>query len=310
MEQYRKLSKLLKPNAQSIICGCAVKSNAQIVDQYFQGDTFGPREKRILNDLVDATTPIENFEYPFLVGDGRGRYLKELNFFEKFISDTIRIKVNEGCLNNCTFCGIKDAIGHLKSTPMENIQEQLNDGLNKDYKKVCLISEDVAAWGMDLKSNVSSLVQGVLDTDRDFDLGLFDMNPRWLIKYWDDLKHQLLDPRVKEILIPIQSGSDRILELMKRHHEAYPVAQIVKWLKTHAPNVKIGASVIVGFPSETDADFEQTRVLLENFDYASVSWFSPISGKKAAFMNEIIENELMDQRAKACSEVTECRIFT
>lgn len=310
MNYLDELRLTLKPDARVIVCGCATKTAPGIVARRFEGETFGPREQHLLDAMLGAEVSIETFEHPFELGAPGDDFDPSRYFFENFDSSTVQLKVARGCLSACAFCAIRHATGLLASRAPAELEQQLREGLATGFTKVCLIGEDVAAYGLDIHTDISSLIERLLTIDAPYAMGLFDMNPRWVIEQFDRLEPLLLDPRVREILLPVQSGSDRILDAMRRQHSASDQLRVVERITSRRPDVLLGASVIAGFPGETEDDFARTMDLLKHFTYASVSAFSPVLGTPAADMPDQVPRKLRIERAQRARAVTHARVFS
>ena len=111
--------------------------------------------------------------------------------------------------------------------------------------------------------------------------------------------------RIEDIRMPIQSGSDRILKLMKRPYKIHDVKRVISGLRANLPNLKIYTHILVGFPGETAFDFEQSRQLLKELDFAEVDVYSyeERSGTSAYFMPEKVPTEIKIQRVSALEDL-------
>lgn len=312
MQQFKDLRRQLKADCNIVVGGCLAKTDPDQIRMVHTGPVFGPREKHKLDSFISSAIPLHDVAYPFMAQGGNATWDPQIDFFENFTDGTIRLATGQGCLNKCTFCAIRFATGPLQSISAEALKSQLETGISSGLKKACLLGEDVAAWGKDIGSDISYLLESLLEVPGNVDLGLFDMNPRWLIKSFERLKRSFADRRIREILIPYQSGSDRILKRMARHHKASALAKVLDELRTMAPTVKLGAVVIVGFPGESRQDAIQTAEMLSYFDYAQINAYSPVSGTVAAGMIDFenVPSQEVEERAQRCAEhVKNSRFF-
>jgi tRNA-2-methylthio-N6-dimethylallyladenosine synthase len=122
---------------------------------------------------------------------------------------------------------------------------------------------------VDCGLSVVDLFKRLFAFEEKFELIINDLNPRWLVKYGDELITLLAEnaDKIDYILMPVQTGSEKILTLMKRGHTVAGVREQLKVLKKAAPGIKVGTHVLVGFPGETDADFQATVEFLKALDF-------------------------------------------
>jgi MiaB/RimO family radical SAM methylthiotransferase len=222
------------------------------------------------------------------------RFLFEQKFY---------IKIAHGCAGTCTYCAIKIACGDLRSINPEAIVSEFKKGLAKGYKTFVLVAEDTGCYGLDLDTNIVSLLHGLLSKKGDFKLIIRDFKPNWLIRYYDSLaplleKHK---NKIGGITLPIQSGSNRILELMKRQYNIDDVKACIKDLKKRIPELSLYTQIITGFPGETEDDFEQTRKLIRDLEFTDFDLYcyEDRPGTASAAMPEKIPEEIKLRRRKA-----------
>ncbi len=182
--------------------------------------------------------------------------------------------LSRGCQGQCTYCGIPSAVGPLKSLPLERIVSNFRSILKQGNRVIGLVATDVGSYGQDNGSSVVELFQRLFAFDEKFQLIINDFNPRWLVEYADDLIDLFAAnaEKIDYILMPIQSGSEKILSLMQRRHTASEVWEHMLALKKAVPGIRIGTHVLVGFPGETEEDLDATLDFLKkvNFYYLKV----------------------------------------
>jgi tRNA A37 methylthiotransferase MiaB len=184
--------------------------------------------------------------------------------------------ISIGCPGECTYCGIRKAAGPLHSIPLQTVISRFEHIIAQGNKLIALVAADVGAYGQDIEMNIVHLLDKFFAIEKDYMLLISDFHPRWLIQYSDDVIRLLSQNqnRIEHISIPIQSGSDKILSLMKRHVSSTEIKTHVKKLKQAAPNIPITTHVLVGFPGESDDDFNQTLELLHEVDFDDILAFS------------------------------------
>lgn len=208
--------------------------------------------------------------------------------------------LSRGCQGQCTYCGIPSAVGPLKSLPLERIVDNFSSILAQGNRVIGLVATDVGSYGQDIGSSVVKLFQRLFAFDEKFQLIINDFNPRWLVEYSDDLIDLFAAnaEKVDYILMPIQSGSERILSLMKRRHTASEVLEHTLALKKAVPGIHIGTHVMVGFPGETEEDFNATLDFLKtvSFYYLKVFKYDDRPRIEAAKLPRKVPEKIKRQR--------------
>ena len=181
------------------------------------------------------------------------------------------IRIARGCDEKCSYCAIRFAVGRFRSKPLRDVLAEFNAGLERGYDLFELLADDVGPYGTDLGTDLPTLLREVFDRRASFRLSLTDVHPRYLIRYRAALIDLLAvhGDRVEVMRVPVQSGSDRILDLMQRPYAVAEVADAVDELRREAPTVKLETHILVGFPGETEADFEETISFLQRVPFDS-----------------------------------------
>jgi len=182
------------------------------------------------------------------------------------------VRISYGCESYCTYCAIRLFSGHLTSIPPEKVLDTINIGLKDGYKTFSLVGEDAGAYGLDIGSNITNLLKSILSIDEEIKIRFNDFSPKWLIMYFQEfhkifIKHH---GNIDRFMLPIQSGSEKILKSMKRDHTAKDLRECLRALKRSVPNLQIESHVLVGFPGETEQDFLDTLELLQYLKFSEV----------------------------------------
>ena len=175
------------------------------------------------------------------------------------------VNIEEGCLDACAFCSTKLVKGRLRSEPEDAIVEQVRRLVDDGCLEIQLSGQDCACYGFDTGTNLAILTQKILSqVPGNYKIRLGMGNPRHILGYKDTLLECFQDERLYQFLhIPVQSGSDRVLQLMNRKHSAEDFRKFALELQKKFPLFTLSTDLIVGFPGETDADFRQTLDLLK-----------------------------------------------
>jgi len=175
------------------------------------------------------------------------------------------VNIEEGCLDACAFCSTRLVKGRLYSFAPEAIVQQVKTFVNDGCKEIQLTGQDCACYGFDIGTNLAELTQCILaQVPGDYKLRLGMGNPRHLRQYKDALLECFHDDRVYRFLhLPVQSGSPSVLQGMNRKHTVEDYRDFALELLEKFPLFTLSTDLIVGFPGETEKDFEQTLELLK-----------------------------------------------
>lgn len=175
------------------------------------------------------------------------------------------VNIEEGCLDACAFCSTKLVKGRLQSQPEDAIVDQVRRLVDDGCLEIQLSGQDCACYGFDTGSNLANLTQKILvQVPGDYKIRLGMGNPRHILGYKDALLECFQDERLYQFLhVPVQSGSERVLQLMNRKHSVKDFRNFALELQEKFPLFTLSTDLIVGFPGETDADFQETLDLLK-----------------------------------------------
>lgn len=184
------------------------------------------------------------------------------------------IRVSEGCEGHCSYCGIRKAIGRTRSKPIKVIQDELRCLVKSGQYRVNVCSSDVGSYGVDIQSSLPELLHAILMYDKRVRIEfLQDLNPDWVCYYKEKIIELAGEQRINGILMPVQSGSEKILKLMRRDLDLRKFKQCVADIRRQYPRIKLKTQVIVGFPTETEEDFQYTAGYLEECGFDQVDIF-------------------------------------
>lgn len=218
--------------------------------------------------------------------------------FEKKYYAGYTLLIGRGCVHNCSYCSIKKAIGPLKSKPIGLCLEEFKKGLKEGHTQFVLEADDVGVYGLDRGYNIIALLNKMTSIKGDYFLRLGVTHPTFLIKHIEEIEKILTRKKIRSIVLSIQSGSDRILNFMHRSYTRQDVEMLITKLKTADPNLELGTQFIVGFPTESWQDFNQTYQLLKtmNFDYGGVFKYSDVEGTESYIMEPKIPEKEKTKR--------------
>ena len=209
------------------------------------------------------------------------------------------IPITEGCNNFCTYCIVPYVRGRERSRRKEEIISEVQGLVNQGYKDITLLGQNVNSYGKDLDVDYdfADLLEELAHIEGDFLLHFMTSHPK-------DATKKLVDVIAnnkniaKQFHLPLQSGSDSILQKMNRHYQMDRYLEIVDYMKEKIPDIVISSDIIVGFPGETEEDFEGTLEALRQvrFDMIYSFIYSPRKGTPAAEMDEQIPSTVQSER--------------
>ncbi len=207
------------------------------------------------------------------------------------------LQISTGCMGKCTYCSEKFTT-KLKSRSIDEIKEAIYDGISRGYKLFGLNSDDASAYGKDINSSLGELLKEIVKIKEDIYFSIPEFNPNGLT---DEVIECLKDKKFLYITVPIQSGSQKILNLMKRPYKIDEAIEKIKLVKRNNKKLKINTHVIVGFPGETEADFLETYKILNSgiFDRVKVFMYNERPKTEAInFDNKVTREEKIRRRDK------------
>jgi len=217
------------------------------------------------------------------------------------------VEISNGCMSECTFCQTKLSKGDLTSYRIGDIVRQVKSEIDDGCKEVWLTSTDNGCYGFDIGADLPLLINSVCEIAKDFKVRVGMMNPMYMPRIRDGLLTSFEDDKVFKFLhVPVQSGSDRVLNEMKRGHTSETFRDIITKFRTKFPKFTVSTDIIVGFPTETDDDFQKTVELLEGTepDIVNLSRYSRRPGTDAAEWDQIEVSEVK-RRSKILSDLIE-----
>ena len=327
-------------SSKVIMTGCLPKINKGALSQFEEALIIPTEELSILDSIIDAKIPYNSIPESSIIRDvndlyhgtpikrirrklGFNRYFltilsylrKKLDFKTRnsyFDEGTYKIVISDGCVGNCTYCAIKFAMPKYTSIPEKQIVEKFRTGLQHNFKSFALTGADIGSYGIDINTNLPNLLDRLFAVEGDYKIILIDLNVRWLIKEYKSLFSVLKknEEKLHTIIIPIQSGSDKILRLMQRHYKIGEVKKCLSDFQENIPNINIATHIMVGFPGETESDFQMSLDLLKNlnFSHIQIYKYEDRPGTAASKLPDKLPPKIIDKRAKMLSKMKNATI--
>lgn len=268
--------------------GAAIRDRAPYVDV-----VFGPQTLHRLPEMIDAarTTKKPQVDISF----------PEIEKFDRLPEPRVDgpsafVSVMEGCSKYCTFCVVPYTRGEEVSRPLADVLAEVVHLAENGVKEVTLLGQNVNGYRYD-GHDFADLLHAVAAVEG---IGRIRYTTSHPLEFSDAIiqAHADIPQLVKYLHLPVQAGSDRILAAMKRNHTALEYKSRIRRLKAAVPDILISSDFIVGFPGETDKDFEQTMKLIEDvgFDFSYSFVYSSRPGTPAADLADDTPDEVKKQR--------------
>ena len=302
-------AKKRNPNAFNIIVGCYAQLKPKYISKIPGVDlVLGANEKFNVIDYVEQLDKANTFVYSCDIND--------VNKYESSYSvdDRTRsfLKVQDGCDYKCTYCTIPNARGISRSDSLENIKINVSEIASKDIKEIILTGVNIGDYGkgeFGNKKHETTFLELIKELDLTKNINRFrisSIEPNLL-------KNDIIDfvaisnLFVPHFHIPLQSGSNKILGLMKRRYRKELYEDRIRYIHSKINDVCIGVDVIVGFPGETDSDFQETYNFLLNLDisYLHVFSYSERDNTEASNMLNPVPKNVRFQRSKMLRSLSE-----
>ncbi len=214
------------------------------------------------------------------------------------------VPISSGCDSSCAYCCVRFAKGKLFSYPKEMIIKEIENSIRQGCKEIWLTSQDNASYGLEDKSSLPKLLNEISTIPGNFLVRVGMMNPKNVLPILDDLIESYQNDKIYKFLhLPIQSGDDKVLEKMNRDYKIEDFLKIVKGFRKNI-NFNLWTDVIVGFPEETEEQFENTIKIIENIkpDWTNVSKFG-LRNKTLAEKLEQLPRNIVNERSERMSEI-------
>ena len=296
---YSLLDKTLKLGKKVVVAGCV--SQADPLNPGLKGvSIIGVRHLEMVCEVVEEAM--------------KGRVVRLLEFKKGKRLNIPKVRKNpvveilpisSGCLGNCTFCKTRLARGTLCSYDPLEIKRQMETAVSEGVKEVWLTSQDSGAYGRDIGSDLTLLLDELVKVPGDYRIRLGMINPDLAKDMVPGLVRFLNHPKAfKFIHIPVQSGSDRVLKAMGRRYTRAQFIGLVKRLREGVPGLTVATDIITGFPTEGDEEHRETAALMRElkFPVLNLTKFYPRKGTTAAAM-KLHPTKLVKKRSMELAEL-------
>lgn len=255
--------------------------------------------KASIRQLVDAHFQGEILHPSNLEGD-----VFQFNTVDKSLHTRSSIKIQDGCDNFCTFCIIPKVRGRAVSRPLPQIIENVKDTLANGFKELVITGVNIGRYEWEDK-RFEDVLEAILNVPGDFRVRISSLEPDGFgDRFYDLFEHPKLAPHLH---LCLQSGSDKVLLRMRRMYDLNRFVDIVDRFRTKRPDFNFTSDLIVGFPGESETDFEESLDAITRFNFSHVHTFkySVRKGTRAERMEDQIAENIKTERSAILREASE-----
>ena len=282
-----------------LLAGClAQRCPEELLEAIPEADgIIGPGHIRSINEAIEGAY---NDEKPIYTESIETDYIE--NFKRDEVSITEYVKISEGCNNRCTYCIIPYLKGNNISRPIEAIVEEIKYLVSRGTREIILIAQNTTDYGIDLYGRYAlvDLLKALRDIE---DLKWVRILYAYPDHFDDSLIEEMRDnPKILPYIdIPIQHASDKVLRAMNRKTDRKAVERLIERLRDEIPHMAIRSTFLLGFPGETDDDFQEVIDFIEEtpIDRAGAFSYSKEEGTPAAELEDQVPEEIKRERVES-----------
>ncbi|MBE3136116.1 MAG: tRNA (N(6)-L-threonylcarbamoyladenosine(37)-C(2))-methylthiotransferase [Thermoplasmata archaeon] len=295
--EQRMLSRLKvfqKTHKKIVVTGCMPSVQPELITSIVPNAfLIPPQYIQYINDIMDGNRP------SFI--ETKKTMLPK--YFDTVIAP---IAIAEGCLLSCSYCITHFARGKLRSFPIQEIAADVCSAIKQGCKEIQLAAQDTASYGLDTRTNLGMLLTQVCTLDGAFRVRVGMMNPTTVQKNLDSILTAYKHHKIYKFLhLPVQSGDDEILEKMNRGYTVKDFTRLVERFRKTIPTLTLSTDVIIGFPTETEEQFNRTIELLKQIkpDIINITRFSARPLTTAKTMKGRVPTHVVKERSKRTTEI-------
>ena len=297
-------AKKMNPEAGVVAAGCFVQTENEKVDASID-IIIGNNKKKDIIEILDEYEAEHTFKKEIIDINHTKEY-EELHLSKTAEHTRAYIKVQDGCNQFCTYCIIPYARGRVRSRSYESVLEEVTTLAANGYKEVVLTGIHLSSYGVDTGDSLLHLIQGVHDVAGIERIRLGSLEPRIITEEFAKTISQL--PKMcPHFHLSLQSGCNETLKRMNRRYSAEEYFEKCELLRKYFKNPALTTDVIVGFPGETEEEFEESKAFVDkvNFYETHIFKYSRRAGTKADRMENQVPEEIKTKRSNILLEMNE-----
>jgi threonylcarbamoyladenosine tRNA methylthiotransferase MtaB len=290
-----------------VAVGCMVSADKERMAEMRGVDLVvdNVEKKEILSILKSRFPELFKEDIDELFSDFRRRRGEKTFLADFFGHNRAWVKIGDGCNQNCSYCIVPTVRGRLTNRSPEEIAAEISNLSAVGYNEVVLTAAHVGQYQFGRIDSLGRLIEYLLDQTDIARLRLSSIEPQEIDDSLLTAMSRAGTRVCRHLHIPLQSGSDKILKLMRRPYSSRDYIQTLEMARSRIENITIGADIIVGFPGESNQDFEKTSSIAELLDYLHVFSFSPRKGTAAAQFPERVDSSTIKDRNKALRGISD-----
>ncbi len=294
------------PEAVIAVMGCYSQVKPEEVSQIEGVDiVLGSRNKEEVVDLCEDVLQNKG-AIDKVLSLSETKTIEDLEISNQEAMTRAYMKIQDGCNMYCSYCLIPYARGNISSRDMESIKNEAKRLAQNGYKEIVLTGIHVSSYGKDLKNGESliDVIEEVAKTDGIERIRLSSMEPRHITREFLERMKET-KKACDHFHLSLQSGSDDILKAMNRKYDTKIFKEKVDLIREVFPNAGLTTDIIVGFPTETDENHEETKNFVKDIKFAKTHLFkySKRDGTKAATMKPEVDGNIKKERLKELEEI-------
>ncbi len=296
-----RLRELKNSDKKVVVAGCLPLIDKEKVDNI--GEFEAVISCLTTDSIGEIVNRVENGESGIEKIRGESKKLSKPRHREDEISSPVPIA--EGCVSNCSYCCVKSARGNLRSFESREIVAEIEQEVRKGRKEIYVTAQDTGAYGFDIGTDLASLLEKISAIPLDFRVRVGMMNPEQAKQILSNLLEAYNSEKIYKFLhLPVQSGSDEILEKMRRNYSVDDFRKVVNGFREKYPDIFLSTDIIAGFPGETEEEFRKSCRLMEEVkpDKINITRFTPMPGTDAKEMDQI-DSEIKKKRSKKLTKI-------
>jgi tRNA A37 methylthiotransferase MiaB len=328
LKEIEHIRSAAKDGCELIVGSCLPKTDGEGLRRVFDGKTITPTDFSALDRLPGIAVKFEEMPKlfgkdmpgaPFVIPTSTNATkirLKALahgtsgllmrawpalrleRFARRFDPDRrMGVFISSGCRRQCSYCAIRFATGPLRSKPLDAVTRMFSEGWDQGYRKFEVYADSIGDYGLDIGTDFGRLADWLSKSERAFSVGIYDLHPQAFVKFFGEILSLCRAGRVHFLYVPMQSGNARILKLMNRPADVDDLSRKLREIRKTG-GVFLQTSLIVGFPSETDEEFEDTVAFCRavRFSDVLVHFYTDMPHTESSTLSGKIDKAAMRRR--------------